>query len=117
MSWATLHRNARLGVLPPASEPLGLGLEGFGPGQAPGEREEPRVGDHPVRRAEASAPDRPAPFQQLHRFQQAVASFLATQPEGGSDESATVREAVRVEWHGEPPEHVRALLSDHGVED
>ncbi len=47
----------------------------------------------------------------------AVASFLATQPEGGSDGSATVREAVRVEWHGEPPEHVRTWLSDHGVED
>ena len=47
----------------------------------------------------------------------AVASFLATQPEGGSDGSATIREAARVEWHGEPPEQVRSWLADHGVED
>ena len=47
----------------------------------------------------------------------AVAAFLATQPEGGSDGSATMREAVRVEWQGEPPEQVRAWLSDHGVND
>ena len=47
----------------------------------------------------------------------AVASFLATQPEGGSDGSATIREATRVEWHGEPPELVRSWLADHGVKD
>lgn len=47
----------------------------------------------------------------------ATASFLATQPEGGSDGDATVREAVRVAWHGEPPGHVAAWLADHGIDD
>lgn len=47
----------------------------------------------------------------------AVASFLATQPEGGSDDRATIKEAVRVEWGDNPPDQVRRWLTDHGVED
>ena len=47
----------------------------------------------------------------------AIAFFLATQPEGGDDEAATIREAVRVAWHGHPPEHVRRWLADQGADD
>jgi hypothetical protein len=47
----------------------------------------------------------------------ATAVFLATQPDGGPDHAATLREAARVAWHGHPPEHVRRWLADHGVED
>jgi hypothetical protein len=47
----------------------------------------------------------------------AVAYFLASQPEGGTDDAATIREAGRVAWHGDPPEDVRAWLVDHGLDD
>jgi hypothetical protein len=47
----------------------------------------------------------------------AVAFFLSTQPEGGPDDAATIREAVRVAWHGAPPEHVSAWLAGQGLED
>jgi hypothetical protein len=47
----------------------------------------------------------------------AVAFFLSTQPEGGPDDAATIREAARVAWHGDPPAHVGAWLADQGLED
>ena len=47
----------------------------------------------------------------------AVAFFLTTQPAGGADDAATLREGVRVMWGGEEPGQVRAWLRDHGVDD
>ena len=47
----------------------------------------------------------------------AVAFFLSTQPAGGDNDEATIREAVRVAYHGEAPEHVRAWLADQGIDD
>jgi hypothetical protein len=47
----------------------------------------------------------------------ATAAFLSTQPEGGPDDAATIREAVRVAWGEHPPDHVAAWLQDHGIED
>jgi hypothetical protein len=47
----------------------------------------------------------------------AVAFFLSTQPAGGADREATIREAVRVVYGGAAPEHVRAWLADQGIED
>jgi hypothetical protein len=47
----------------------------------------------------------------------AVAFFLSTQPEGGPGDAATIREAVRVAWQGNAPDHVRAWLADQGLED
>jgi hypothetical protein len=47
----------------------------------------------------------------------ATAAFLSTQPEGAPDDAATIREAVRVAWGEQPPDHVAAWLRDHGVED
>lgn len=46
----------------------------------------------------------------------AVASYLGTRPSGGSDADATIREAARVTWGGDPPAHVAAWLADQGVE-
>jgi hypothetical protein len=46
----------------------------------------------------------------------AVAVFLAGDPHGGSDGDATIREAVRVAWGGNPPEHVSDWLAAQGVE-
>ncbi len=46
----------------------------------------------------------------------AVAAFLATDPAGGNDREATIREAVRIAWGETPPEHVDAWLSAQGVE-
>ena len=46
----------------------------------------------------------------------AVAAFLASDPHGGSDDEATIREAVRVAWGGSPPDHVRDWLDAQGVE-
>jgi hypothetical protein len=47
----------------------------------------------------------------------ATAFFLATQPEGGPNDAATIREGVRVFWGGQPPDHVVAWLRDHGIDD
>jgi hypothetical protein len=47
----------------------------------------------------------------------AVAYFLASQPEGGADDAATIREAARIAWRGQPPDDVSAWLADHGLED
>jgi hypothetical protein len=47
----------------------------------------------------------------------AVAFFLSTQPEGGADDAATIRAAVRVAWQGETPAHVRDWLAAQGLED
>jgi hypothetical protein len=47
----------------------------------------------------------------------AVALFLSTQPGGGADDAATIREAVRVAYGGEVPEHVRSWLADQGIDD
>jgi hypothetical protein len=47
----------------------------------------------------------------------AVAFFLSTQPAGGPDDQATIREAVRVAYGGELPRHVRAWLADQGIDD
>jgi hypothetical protein len=47
----------------------------------------------------------------------ATAFFLSTQPEGGADDAATIREGVRVAWKGHPPDNVAAWLADHGIED
>ena len=46
----------------------------------------------------------------------AVAAFLASDPHGGNDDQATIREAVRIAWGGSPPENVRAWLDAQGVE-
>ena len=46
----------------------------------------------------------------------AVAAFLATDPHGGNDGESTIREAVRIAWGGNPPEHVSAWLDAQGVE-
>jgi hypothetical protein len=46
----------------------------------------------------------------------AVAFFLSTKPAGGDDEKATIREAVRVVYGNEPPEHVRAWLADQRID-
>lgn len=46
----------------------------------------------------------------------AVAAFLATDPAGGHDRETTIREAVRIAWGGNPPEHVDAWLAGQGVE-
>jgi hypothetical protein len=46
----------------------------------------------------------------------AVAAFLATNPHGGSDDEATIREAVRIAWGGSPPAHVQDWLDAQGVE-
>ena len=40
----------------------------------------------------------------------AVAFFLATKPRGGSDDEATIREAVRVRWGDDVPENVSDWL-------
>lgn len=47
----------------------------------------------------------------------ATAFFLSGQPDGGSDGDATIREAVRVAWHGQPPAQVAGWLADHGIDD
>ena len=47
----------------------------------------------------------------------ATAFFLASQPEGGADDATTMREAARVAWQGDPPDHVRAWLSGQGLDD
>ena len=47
----------------------------------------------------------------------AVASFLATKPQGGDDRVDTLRVAARVAWGDQPPASVRAWLADHGVEE
>jgi hypothetical protein len=41
----------------------------------------------------------------------AVACFLASQPEGGDSDAATIREAVRVAWGDDPPDAVAAWLA------
>lgn len=46
----------------------------------------------------------------------AVASYLATKPGGGSSDEATIREAARVTWSGDPPPHVGDWLADQGVD-
>ena len=46
----------------------------------------------------------------------AVTSYLATKPGGGSDGDATIREAARVAWGGDPPHNVGAWLADQGVD-
>lgn len=46
----------------------------------------------------------------------AVASYLATKPGGGSGDEATIREAARVTWGGDPPQHVADWLADQGVD-
>jgi hypothetical protein len=46
----------------------------------------------------------------------AVAHFLASKPTGGSDDEATIREAVRVHWGDDVPENVRDWLDAQGVE-
>ena len=46
----------------------------------------------------------------------AVAAFLAGDPNGGNDGAATIREAVRVAWGGDPPAEVREWLDAQGVE-
>jgi len=46
----------------------------------------------------------------------AVASYLATKPTGGSSDEATIREAARVTWGGDPPPHVGDWLADQGVD-
>ena len=45
----------------------------------------------------------------------AVAFFLATNPRGGSDDQATIREAVRVRWGNDVPGNVRDWLEAQGV--
>jgi hypothetical protein len=46
----------------------------------------------------------------------AVASFLATNPHGGNDDESTIREAVRIAWGKNPPQHVDDWLDAQGVE-
>lgn len=46
----------------------------------------------------------------------AVATFLASDPHGGSDDEATIREAVRIRWSGSPPQHVDDWLVAQGVD-
>lgn len=46
----------------------------------------------------------------------AVAFFLATKPRGGSNDEATIREAVRVRWHDDVPENVSDWLEAQGVD-
>jgi hypothetical protein len=46
----------------------------------------------------------------------AVATFLASDPHGGSDDEATIREAVRIAWRGNPPAHVADWLAAQGVD-
>ena len=46
----------------------------------------------------------------------AVAAFLAGDPHGGSDDEATIREAVRIAWGGNPPPHVEDWLAAQGVD-
>ena len=46
----------------------------------------------------------------------AVATFLAGDPHGGSGDEATIREAVRIAWGGNPPPSVADWLSAQGVE-
>jgi hypothetical protein len=46
----------------------------------------------------------------------AVAFYLSTKPGGGSDDDATIREAVRVTWGDDPPEHVSGWLAAQGLE-
>jgi hypothetical protein len=47
----------------------------------------------------------------------AVALFLSTQPGGGDNHEATIREAVRVAYHGDTPDHVRDWLAAQGIDD
>ena len=47
----------------------------------------------------------------------AVAYFLSTQPAGGADDAATIREGVRVAYGGDTPPHVKAWLTDQGIDD
>ena len=46
----------------------------------------------------------------------AVATFLASDPHGGSDGDTTVREAARIAWGGSPPQHVADWLAAQGVD-
>jgi hypothetical protein len=46
----------------------------------------------------------------------AIAFYLSTKPTGGSDDEATIREAVRVVWGDHPPEHVSAWLAAQGLD-
>jgi hypothetical protein len=47
----------------------------------------------------------------------AVAVFVAGDPSAlHGDRETTLREAVRVAWGGDPPEHVRGFLDAQGVE-
>jgi hypothetical protein len=47
----------------------------------------------------------------------AVAIFLASQPRGGDNEAATIREAVRIEWGNHPPEYVKEWLEEREIGD
>ena len=47
----------------------------------------------------------------------AVAVFLSTQPGGGPDDEATIREGVRIAYGGDVPPHVEGWLRDQGIED
>jgi hypothetical protein len=46
----------------------------------------------------------------------AVAAYLATKPRGGSSDEATIREAARVAWSGNPPDYIEMWLTDQGVD-
>lgn len=47
----------------------------------------------------------------------AVAIFLTTQPRGGDNEAATIREAARIEWGEHPPPNVEEWLEEREVAD
>ena len=47
----------------------------------------------------------------------AAAFFLSTQPAGGADDEATIREGVRVAYGGDVPPHVEGWLADQGIDD
>ncbi|HEX8647921.1 MAG TPA: hypothetical protein VF715_13580 [Thermoleophilaceae bacterium] len=46
----------------------------------------------------------------------AVAFYLSTKPTGGSSDEATIREAVRVTWGSDVPQHVDDWLAAQGVD-
>src|SRR5439155_4209582 len=57
-------------------EPLAFRFEQLLVGDAPSEAQEPGVGDHPVRRAQAAAPHRPTSLEQLEHLEHPEAPCL-----------------------------------------
>src|SRR5690242_12190756 len=90
-------------------EALAFRLEQLVVGEPPGEAQEARVRDHPVGRAHAPAPHRPAALQQLERLEHAEPADLAQ-----AIEEALHLAHVRAVGEDDPAGPQRPLDRRHG---